>query len=277
MKVTIETITPAIAKKWLGANTCNRNLREVKIHEYANEMAAGRWHETGDPIRFFDDGSIADGQHRLLGIVESGVTIRNVVIRGLAVSAMAGIDVGAKRSTADYMHLHHGTKNANAQCAAVRGIYSLCFNYQNYVLGAGLVKIGLDIYGAEILKTWNSFQHLVPLRKGWIVGSVAFAAKSHPQLDEFIHILSTGENAKRGNPALTARNWLISGTSVHLGKSYKAGAYECLFNAMNAYVKGESITSLKSGQGGINVFRAKQRKFIESVREEIKRLRPAKA
>jgi hypothetical protein len=278
MKVTIETITPAIAKKWLETNSANRNIRDPKIHEYANEMASGRWHETGDPYRFFEDGTLADSQHRLHAIVESGVTIKNaIVVRGLKKTAMAGIDVGAKRSVSDFMHLHHGVTNANVVCASVRAIYSLCFGYQNYVIGAGLTKVAIDAFGENIYQAYSDMSSFPPGKKAWVIGSLALAVNSYPDLEEFSHTLGTGENARRGNPALAVRNWLISGTSIHLSNGYKAGRYECIFNAMNASLKGVSLNHLKSGTGGLNVFKAKQRKFIELVRDEVRRLRPLKS
>jgi len=276
MKLTIEEITPAKAKRMLELNTSNRNIRMSKVHEYANEMAAGRWMETGQGLIFFEDNTLGDGQHRLMGIIESGCTVRMAVARGVAKEAMAGIDVGAKRSIADYMHLHHGTKNSNVVCAAAKSIYSLCFSYQNHTIGAGLMKAAIDHYGDELLGTSYTLSKMPHAKKAWIVGSIAFAQKSFPEIEGFARIVGTGEDARRGNPALTFRNWLISGTSHHLQKSYKAGAYEAIFNCMNAYLNNSSLSAIKRGPSGINVFRSKQRRFIESVRDEIKRLRPGK-
>jgi hypothetical protein len=277
MKITIEDITPDRAKKYLALNTCNRIIRESKVNEWANEMSAGRWHLTGQGIIFLDDGSIGDGQHRLLAVIQSGVTIKTVVIRGASPESMAGIDIGAKRTVADHMNLHHGVKNANVVCASAKSIYSLCFAYQNWVIGAGLSKIAIDRFGKEISEIAYMFPKIPQAKKAWIIGSLAFAQKSNPKIADFVHIVATGEDAKKGNPALTFRNWLISGTSEHLAKSYKAGAYEGIFNCMNAFVKGDSLTAIRRGPTGINAFRAKERRFIESVREEIKRLRPGKS
>jgi hypothetical protein len=276
MKITIEKIGPEKAKKILEANTCNRNVRQSKVDEYAAAMTLGRWHSTGQGIVFLDDGSLGDGQHRLYAIIQSGVTLDMIVVRGVSPSAMAGIDVGAKRSVADFMHLHHGVKNTNVVCASTKAIFSLSFSFQNYVIGAELMKIGIDSFGSLVNENAYLFAKTPPAKKAWIIGSIAFAQKSCPQIEDFAHIVATGEDAKKGNPALTFRNWLISGSSQHLLTSYKAGAYESLFNCMNAFVSGRQLSSVKRGSEGINIFRAKQRKFIESVRAEIKLLRPGK-
>lgn len=274
MKITTEKIGPEKAKKMLESNTCNRNVRQSKVDEYAAAMTLGRWHSTGQGIIILDDGSIGDGQHRLLAIIQSGATIDMIIVRGISPSAMAGIDIGIKRTVADFMHLHHGVKNTNVVCASTKAIFSLCFSYQNYVIGAELMKIGIDSFGDLINESAYHLNKTPQAKKAWIIGSIAFAEKSFPQIKDFTHIVATGEDAKKGNPALTFRNWLISGSSQHLMASYKAGAYESLFNCMNAFISGRQLNHVKRGPEGINVFRSKQRKFIESVRTEIKLLRP---
>lgn len=274
MQLKRETITPFLAKKYLEKNEDNRNLRYAKVCEYANEMTAGRWHDTGDPIRFFEDGTLADGQHRLQAIIQSGTTHPMVVARGLEKTAMAGIDMGAKRSVADYMHLHHGIKNANLVCAAGKAIFSLSFMYQNYTVSPALMKVCLDTFGNDIDSVITMIGEFPVAKRGWIIGSMAFGLNACPHLTKFIQAVGDGAELKRGNPALALRSWLMTKSSIHLMKGYKAGAYECLFNVMNAAASGSQLTTVKSGATGINVFRLKQRKFIETIKEEIKRLRP---
>lgn len=274
MNFKLETITPDRAKQFLEKNNQNRNLRQSVVASYANEMSAGRWLATGDPIRFFEDGSLADGQHRLNAVISSGVTVQMWVLRGVGIEAMAGIDMGAKRTVADFMHLHHDLKNANLVCASCRSIYSLCFSYQNFSVSPALVERCLDVFGDDIATTVELVGNWSPSRKAWIIGSLAFGLNGYPKLVEFIARVGDGERLSKGEPAYALRNWLISKTSGHLSKSYKAGAFECVFNAMNAALVGTALSQLKSGQTGINIFKAKQKKFIDSVREEVKRIRP---
>lgn len=74
MQLTVEKITPKIAEAWLNANTCNRKLRDGIVERYAADMTAGKWTECPEPISFYVDGDLADGQHRLFAITESGTT-----------------------------------------------------------------------------------------------------------------------------------------------------------------------------------------------------------
>ena len=64
MQITIETITPEIAKRYLLMNTGNfRSPDQSRVERYAKDMVRGVWDLTGDTIKF--NGCILlDGQHR---------------------------------------------------------------------------------------------------------------------------------------------------------------------------------------------------------------------
>jgi hypothetical protein len=101
----VTAITPAMAKEWLQRNTHNRNLRERVVNGYATDMASGAWLEDGQSIKFAADGTLLDGQHRLAAIVQSGVTIRLLVVRDLPNHTQDTMDTGAKRTMADVLKL----------------------------------------------------------------------------------------------------------------------------------------------------------------------------
>lgn len=274
MQIKLEQITPVIAKRMLENNTTNRVIRMQKVCEYANEMASGRWHQTGDPIRFFEDGTLADGQHRLEALIASGVILRLPVVRGLKPESMVGIDMGAKRSVADFMHLHHGMMNANIGVAAIRKIYAAATG-KRFTVTPALAEIAHGFYGKAIEEAHLHLSPFGPTRKGWIVGLTAFGLRSTPKIADFARILGTGENAKKGNPALTLRNWIIERKSYHLlnfTANNERGAVDCFLNAMYSFISDESIAKISSGPKGSNYFRQKERQFIAAISEEVKRL-----
>lgn len=51
-------------------------------------MKTGRWVLNGETICFDSNGVLRDGHHRLLAIIESGVTIEVLVVRGVAAFLM---------------------------------------------------------------------------------------------------------------------------------------------------------------------------------------------
>jgi hypothetical protein len=66
-------------------------------------MKDGDWKLNGESIVFDDNGNVIDGQHRLTAIVESGVTIKSVVVRGVDRSTFTSIDSGVRRDGGDIL------------------------------------------------------------------------------------------------------------------------------------------------------------------------------
>ena len=92
LKTVTMNITPAIAKEWLRKNKLNRNVRKNKVNQYKRDMQNGNWYTTHQGIAFFEDGDLCDGQHRLLAIVESGVSVDMQVSFGLERSSAPLVD-----------------------------------------------------------------------------------------------------------------------------------------------------------------------------------------
>jgi hypothetical protein len=269
MNTKIETITPAIAQAYLEKNTANRNLRECFVSYLANEMIAGRWKLTNQGIAFFTDGTLADGQHRLSAIIQSGATVDMQVTRGMEKDAMSAIDVGAKRSIADFLHLHHGVKDANAVVAAARQIISIFFGFQNYTVPAEVVKMVVDYYHADIAAAITAVRGFKPANKSWLVAVLSIARHRNKQaMDALLANLATGENLKVGNPAHTLREWLVSGSEHHKG-CYARARIEAALNICHHQVGGTPYRMPKSGTQGFNYFIPQERKLIESIRPEI--------
>lgn len=96
-------ISPEQAKKWLEKNDNNRNINYAKVKKMAKDMKEGHWDTTHQGIAIASDGTLVDGQHRLLAIVESGVTVRmNVTFNA---SKSQHIDSGNSRSMANRVQM----------------------------------------------------------------------------------------------------------------------------------------------------------------------------
>lgn len=78
---TIIDITPKKAEELLKLNTNNfRNVDSHRVKKYSRAMQLGFWEENGEPIQLYEDGTLANGQHRLHAVVDSGVTLKNIVV-----------------------------------------------------------------------------------------------------------------------------------------------------------------------------------------------------
>lgn len=118
----LEHITPQRAHHYLGFNTHNRNPRKRKIEAFARDMSAGRWMWNGAPIVFADDGTLLDGQNRLMAVIESGTAHDFLVVRGVDRQAQETMDTGTARKFSDALQLR-GEPNAHQLAAAVRLVY----------------------------------------------------------------------------------------------------------------------------------------------------------
>lgn len=79
------------------------NVNVAKVKKMAKDMREGHWDTTHQGIAIASDGTLVDGQHRLLAIVESGVTVRMNVTFNAAKSQH--IDSGDIRSMANRVQM----------------------------------------------------------------------------------------------------------------------------------------------------------------------------
>ena len=105
MKTTTIMVGPELAKEWLESNTRNRTVSHMKVSMYAAHMRAGEWTEHHQGIAFYEDGALADGQHRLMAVAEAGVTVPMLVTFGITKEAAMGIDTHRARRTQDVLRI----------------------------------------------------------------------------------------------------------------------------------------------------------------------------
>lgn len=101
MKTELIDVSPSLAKTWLEKNTRNRNVSQLLVDAYARDMAMGRWSLTHQGIAFYEDGTVADGQHRLYGVIKSECTIPFLVTFGIEKESGADIDMHKARKAID--------------------------------------------------------------------------------------------------------------------------------------------------------------------------------
>lgn len=123
----IVAVTPELALDWLtqpNVRGPNRRLNPQVVSRYAKAMKAGKWQLTGEAIKFGKSGYLLDGQHRLNAIIESGATIRTLVIYGVADPAQDVMDTNRVRRASDVLAIR-GYANVTMVAAAVRVLIGL--------------------------------------------------------------------------------------------------------------------------------------------------------
>lgn len=117
MKIEEVTMTPALAQSYLAKNTHNRPMNKSHVKFLSREMEAGRWKLNGDTI-CVNGTRLLDGQHRLQAIVESGATVRVIVVTGLPNDIFDTKDCGKRRGAADTLAIR-GEKNYALLASAI--------------------------------------------------------------------------------------------------------------------------------------------------------------
>lgn len=247
----METITPAKAEKYLNHNKGNRSLRLGVAEQYEADMKAGRWTQCTAPIVFFEDGDIADGQHRLWAVVGSGIAADFLVMRGLSRDAALNIDTGLGRSLVDNAEISgtdkHLTPKLVAVCKAVEvgektwGRYSnserAIFVEKHREAGEWAIKHSPK---AALLKGANV---LAAIARAWYV------EPDKKRLTQFCKVLSTGfSEGEKDTAAVSLRNYLqgMGGTGK---RAVAADAWYPAFlkcqNAIWYFMRGKSLTVIK--------------------------------
>lgn len=105
-----EFITPESARDMLANNTQNRKIRESFVKSLVGKIESGNWQPfTLDAIGFYEDGSLANGQHRLTAISKSNVEgVWAKVERHIPKEAAIAIDTGKSRSASDNIKILTG-------------------------------------------------------------------------------------------------------------------------------------------------------------------------
>jgi len=262
--VEVTSVTPELAAEWLLANTHNRSLRQRVILAYAADMTSGHWQWNGESVKFAQDGTLLDGQHRLAAIVESGVTLPLLVVRGLPNETQDTVDGGTKRKFSDVLKLR-GEKSQNLLAAIIRRVT---------LWEMGIRKSGSSPYAptnAEMLQTLEKYPDLRDVA-GWahlvtmqcsIPGSVLglcmwlFAQIDTEDTSYFFERLRDGQALVKGDPIYELRRTAENTTTIR-GQRSETFLLAITIKAWNAYRGGAQVGLLTYRPGG-----AKPEKFPE--------------
>lgn len=244
MKTTVETITPAQAKKYLQSNTENRSIRKGWVERLAAMIVKGEWHLTHQGIAFSKDGRLIDGQHRLLAILEANKPAQMMVAREIEEEAYRHIDGGAPRVLSDRLKLCDDSR-------LNRTISSLIRTRLFIIVGGG-TSPSVDEAETEFLtcdaaymavgRAWGKkTQGITRMDVG--AALVSYAHFNMKKADKFGIQLLSGENLYKGLPSHTLREALIAGRTGQ-GNNAVETYYKCI-TAMRAHDEERTLTTLQ--------------------------------
>lgn len=255
----IETITPKKAAEWLEKhNTTNRPKRPSWVDALSRMMKDGRFHLTHQGIAFNCDGTLLDGQHRLMAIVQSGVTVKMYVARGIAREATYGIDQHRVRTITDLcgplMGLEGNVTNSHAAIARVlltpfesmrhgnrRGIKAkLSPEEIVQFIRANYAAIDFAYRGFTSGGITRSAFGIAPVARAWY-------SQDHERLTRFMTLTTSPQaNVSQAEIApVLLRDWVLSNRPLLDCRAGRVTLYLKTEAALRAFLAGRSIAKLQ--------------------------------
>lgn len=259
MNLHVMTVTPELAKTWLGKNGKNRRISQVHVKRLADAMQHGRWVLNGQTISFDLEGRLLDGQHRLSAVVESGQTVQMAVAVGVSDDeAFKSYDGVALKRGANQVATVMGVKNANHTTAVARIImaWESAKTMEEFARDAG--RGGQSPY--EVAEKAEEIAEEVYAADDMIGGHVASKSGSRATLvamimlfnrvdpvatSTFCHKLKTGIVDGEKDPVLLLRDRLLSGQRGKGGNSWRPVMMALTIKAFNAHRDGREVKYLR--------------------------------
>lgn len=116
-------VTPEDAQNFLdNHNKMNRSFSTKEANKFAELLLAGEFAEgNGETVIFDEDGEIVSGQHRLGGIVRSGIPANLILVGNVPARHRPTVDDTRKRKFADDLAMN-GIANSNQKATLIRKI-----------------------------------------------------------------------------------------------------------------------------------------------------------
>ena len=250
-------ITPELARELLALNTDNRPIKKPLVKKYADEMINNNWFFTGEPISINTNANINNGQHRLMGIVDSNTTQIMNIQCGLDPNSFNVIDTGANRTGKDTLAMKGYT-----QCAIVATLVRYVTAYKNNSL-IKLMTNPVKLSNFELCAFAEDLDRELLQRSATIAakfykqskfmevstfGSIYYLLQElNPEkADDFFHKLSTGDGIGLENhPSIhLLRNKLIS-SSLSGYKINIKHRWALVTKAWNLYLSSKPVLRLR--------------------------------
>lgn len=261
MKIERVIMTPARAAGILLSNPKNRTVTKTAVEKIRQAILRGEWVEDANPIKVAQDGTLLDGQHRLMAIAASNLSVPVLLATDVEEGARLVVDTGRPRSFAHYLQIR-GIPQQNRIAAATGALFQ-------YVPGRGLPSGGSDIAPThlqllailekredDIVEAVRAAERVREhVRGSTKVWSLAYLILSEVDKEDASHFF---EQAASGNPSVQPIGTLVRMLNEprhetwlkHSGKMACQRLLALIIKAWNAYRDGREVGLLSYRPGG---------------------------
>jgi hypothetical protein len=244
-------VTPEMAAQWLEKNNIgNRNIRKGDVEIFRLVIEQGMWESTHQGVGFYEDGTLADGQHRLTAIVQAGIGVWVNVTTGLPRKAIHAIDGGSVRTKLD--RLHFSGVQTDHHRVSVCGL--LIAQYKTEEAGRERWATA-KVPSKEFENFYNKFLEAIEFVLSFkrpdrcpapMTAAVASAwyTQDRERLGEFMAIMHTGETASsRDRAAIRLRDHINQG-KYGAGSQARNDLFLRCCGALRYFIAGQPLSKL---------------------------------
>jgi hypothetical protein len=263
IKIYPQIITPELATKYLGKNLGlnkgdkirNRVVKNNHVNFLYEQMKAGEWQITGNPIKFSDTDKLIDGQNTLLAIVKYGKPVEIFVAEGIKEEVFTVLDTGQNRTASDVLSMM-GYNYATNLAGAVRSIllfqvgwYSDQFKASRTSKATNKAVLKFVQKNPEISEVVTYIMNDIYHHFRYINTSAlttlywTLSINNQTKCDAFFEKYSNGVELSEGSPIRLLREKLLK-DSVNKTKLSTRDKMALFIMAWNAFITNKKIFSL---------------------------------
>ncbi len=234
-------VTPEIAKAMLEKRApSQRNVRRQKVQIFAKLMkeGSGTWMVNGDSIKFDTNDHLIDGQHRLEGVVLSGVPIWTYVVYGLPPESFVTIDIGGTPRNLGDVVKTSGFDRSRDRATILTWLWRFEQGPVGITRREGAPSVlAMDLHTrweAEINEALDAIMPVTGIQRRWIgfmrmLYVVTCRQASPDRLKLFAQKISKGSPMAVDDPVAALRNYLVAWTSNAQGAGQTMGRKTGMF------------------------------------------------
>jgi hypothetical protein len=220
-------------------------------------MADGGWKVNSQPIAFDTAGRLVDGQHRLLAIVRSGITVRMAIAFKVQHDAVKTIDRGRVRTVGEVLR-RDGAIPSPTRVTQWSNAHRLLVDR---AMPAGSVD-NTESYYLTHQKSVEWALSVMPKKGPFclsVIGSALVIAheKFPTETEEFFASVIDGEGLRKGSPVYEFRECCVNSHNGRCGGAARVFGVKAL-RAIQAHVNGERLGKLIAAESSLEFFTAKE-------------------
>jgi|SRR5690349_2424341 len=213
MKTITTLVTPDLAAAYLKKNLKNRRLRPSSVDKLAQSIKEGQWALTHQGIAIAEDGTLLDGQHRLMAIVKAGQAVKVNVTTDVPLEAQRYIDIGQKRDLADRRRFVDDPNLNKKISNIIMAYFRLAKRMPKMTENMDIVDNFFLEYSEPLVwaATMGMQKRTFFGRADMLAALTGYSTHDHAAAEAFHEAMVSGAGLATGSPVLKLRNLFVEG------------------------------------------------------------------